>query len=252
MENENEFDQIASDLAKQYDLSLKASKKIIIETVSEVYGTEYPSVLKDDGAYLTYLDDKGEFTFSKITFSIKKKKELLVKLDKNAMKCYLQEVKKLVTFSINNKKNYLYSSYTYSNDTNDYYSLFFDKKLTKKVNHVLGVTKHNSKKKKRIYINLYSSKIVKNNIYFYEDKRYVNLVNLRELTKELSKEIYDKVKIKIWIEVRGFDFFNRKIYLYIPTKTLRVIIEFIEKKYLEVFDLYVVLIYETKGAKDDI
>ena len=240
----NEIESISKEISVKYDITHDEGFRILIETISCVYNSVNPVIIKDDGAYLTHEDEDGFMDFTKIVFSKKRSKQIVDKLQENALKCYLNKSKLTVVNSVKNKKNYLYCEYSYSTEKHDHYNLYFDKKHEKIVRHAEGVCRLSKSKKSRLYINPHSALIVSNKILYYEYKKYVNMNNIIALTKELSREIHDKIDIKIWIEIRGFDFNKKEVYLYLPHKTLSAIIDFIELKYKEIFTLSTIFIYK--------
>ena len=252
-ENTINIDEILEELSKLYSLTLDAGRKIVIDTISEEYKSLYPVILEEDGLYAVYEDKKkpNELKYVKLKYSKKKINNIIKNIHKQAIKYYLKQKRKEFTTFIQTKKSYLHAKYSYSIDNKDYYNLYYDLNHKHKVASVNAVF-INNKQKKRIYPDIKNVVYDKNTILIKEYKNYRNIKNLRDFTKDLSKEIYLKINKKIWIEVKGFNINEKKVYIHIPYKTNKGILQYINLRFKEIFDLKVDLIYKPKDNKNAI
>jgi len=248
-----DIDEILEELSKLYSLTEDISRQIVTEAISKEYDSLYPVLLEEDGLYAIYADKKNvnKLEYVKLRYSKIKIKKITKIIHDNAIKYYLKQKRREFTDFIQTKKSYLHVKYSYSMDNKDYYNVYYDMNYKHKVASVNAVF-INNKEKKRIYPDIKNIVYNKNIILIKEYGKYINIKNLKNFTKDLSKEIYLKINKKIWIEVKGFNIKEKKVYIYIPFKTNRGILEYINLRFKEIFGLKISLIYKTTKEPNNI
>lgn len=230
---------ITKELTSLYNLNEEEANKIVSESIAEAYSSDYPVLLEEDGIFAVFTTDENRIKFTKIKYSSKKSAEIIENISKKANLLYLEKQKNTLIDYLSQTRSYLYSSFLYTKKGLDYYILFYDKKHTQIVKRIKAIAVANSSKKERFYISPTSYTIDKETVIFREYKNITNIKNIKEFTKHISTEIQEKINKKIWIEVKGVNKSKKEVYIYLPNKTIKEIVEYIKKRYFEVFDIYV-------------
>lgn len=234
-----QINAIMSEMQVKYSLDASEIFTIVNSSITSVYNSELPVLIVDDGVYLVFSDEDGNLKYSKIKYSKQKLKQIVLTIDEKANTFYLKTQRDKVINFIKNKKPYVHAEYLYSENNKDYYILYFDTEHEQMISGVKAATPTQTKKKDRIFIDFTSAKIVKNFVYFMEHKKYVSKNNLLAFVKDVNTEIFKKIDKRIWIDVRNIDLFTRVAYLHLPQKTTRPVIEYIQKRVKEIFELEV-------------
>ena len=242
---QHHLDQIFEEMIVKYSLDKNELHKLLINIITEVYESEFPILLEDDGLYAVYTDreDDSQFSFSKVKYSQQKSKIIISKIQEESNLLYLKKIKVKVINFIKTKKPYLHSTYSYTEGKYDYYTLYYDLKHTRPVLNVQAKVFTTTIKKERVYIDFTSANITKATIVFLEFKNYINLANVKKFTGDISTEIKNKIGIRVWIEVRNINLKENKVYIHLPYKNKMTIIDFIKKRFYDIFGLTVELIY---------
>ncbi|MFA6195259.1 MAG: hypothetical protein WC656_01290 [Sulfurimonas sp.] len=242
---QSQLDEIVKELASMFGLDYSEAYKIILESVSEVYGSDYPVLLEEDGIYAVYNDKKQEsaLKFSKIKYSAKKSLLIISKIREKANLFYLQKQKEKVIHFIKNKKSYLHAVYSYTIDESDYYELFYDMKHERMMHAVKASMPRSANKKSRVYIDFTSARYEQGAVVFREHKTFKTLENLKSFTRDISSEVYQKIQKRVWMEVRSVNLRRKEVYVHLPYMSTLGVIEHIKSRFYEVFGLRVVLIY---------
>lgn len=245
------IDEILEELAELYSLNKDIGRQIVIEEISKEYDSLYPVLLEDDGLCAIYADKEkqNELKYVKLKYSKSKVKNIVKHIHEQAIRYYLKQKKNELINFIKTKKSYVHIKYSYSIENRDYYNVYYDLKYKHRALNINAVF-INNRDKKRIYPDIKNIKYEKNLVLIKEYENYVNMKNLKDFTKDISKEIYLKIDKRIWIEVRGFNTNKKEVYLYIPHKTNKGIIEYINLRFKEVFNLKIKLIYKPLKEKN--
>lgn len=239
---------IIKEITKLFDLDNNEAYKIILDSISEIYKSDYPVLLEDDGIYAVFNDklEKDSLKFSKIKYSAKKSLMIISKIQEKANKFYLKKQKNKVISFVKNKKAYLHAVFSYTVDNQDYYELYYDRYHKHMISNVKAMLERqsNGNKKSRAYIDFTSARYEMATVIFKEQKNYKTIENLRNFTRDISNEVLEKIQKKVWIDIRGVNLLNQDVYVHLPYMCTREIIEHIENRFDEVFGLCVVLIYE--------
>jgi len=246
VDNLEYFDDLIEEIMIKYSFEYNEVSKIIIDTISKIYRSDYPVVLEDDGLYAVYNDNES-FKYSKIKYSTKKMTLIIDGIQKASQQNYLLHQKNKIIDFIKNKKPYLHSRFSHSDNKFDYYDLYFDRGCKYVVKSIQASLRITPKKKNRVYIDTRSFKQDKNLLLCKEHLRFVNISNLRHFTKDLSSEIKEKIGKRVWIEATGYSYKRLEVYIHLPYKNTLAVIEYIKIRYKEVFGLDVVLIYRNWG-----
>lgn len=237
------IEDIIDEIQSYYSLDRGEANKIVIECISSVYMSDFPVILEEDGIYAVYKDKKNkeQLKYVKIKYSKKKSKLILQNIRKMANDIFLNLQKDRVVNFIKSKKNYLHAVFSHEYNSYDVYNLYFDKKYKYVAQRIKAIAPKQDKKKKRIYID-FTSVYYKNELVFFRElKNYKTIKHTREFTKDISREIYEITSKKIWIEVKSVDLNKSCVYIHIPYKTTRDIVNYIKERYFDVFELRAIL-----------
>ncbi|MBW6487475.1 hypothetical protein [Sulfurimonas sp.] len=238
------IEEIVSEIQAQHGLEKNDAHKIINDSIAAAYQSGYPIVLEEDGIYAVY-DDKKEadkLKFVKLKYSKQKSKAIVQDIQTRANRVFLNMQRDKIVEFLKTKKNYLHASYLYTDSQNKIYNLFYDKNFKYQVQRVKAKTPKDDKVKKRVYIDFTTAIYHKETLFFSELKEIRTLRNLKEMTKDLSREIYEKIGKKIWIEVLAVNILKNEAYLHLPYKTIGEIVEYIKKRFEEIFGVKIIFI----------
>lgn len=238
------IEEIISEIESQYALDNSAVHRIINDSISAVYQSDFPVLLEEDGVYVVYKDklNPKKIKYVKIKYSKQKSKLILQNIQKKANQVFLEAQRQLVQDFIKTKKNYLHATFSHEINNENIYNLYFDKSFKHAVRLVKAKAPKTCGIKKRIYIDFTSAHFEKGFVFFRELRNYKTLKNTREFTKDISREVYEKIQKRVWIEVKSINLEKRAIYIHLPYKTTLDIIEYIKRRFLEVFELDVALV----------
>lgn len=249
MHSNIDYTALFEELSKQYSLQTTVIENIFLESISEVYESETQPLLASDGLYISHLKKK-ELKFVKIKFSKKKKDLIHSKLIEKSLKYFLQRKGELCSqYLLNSSSSYLFSVYSYTAKSLDYYDVYYDRDYKRKVDRCMVAIKTSIQKKKRIYVanRQFDVDIKKRVVIFYEYKRYINIHNLKSYSKEIANEVFHKFGVRVWINVVSFNKSDKKLFLNIPFQATNEVIEYIKYNYFLIFKVEVNFIKRIKG-----
>lgn len=238
------IEDIINEIESHYSLENSEAYQIVINCISKVYKSDYPVLLEEDGIYAVYKDrqDNKQLNYVKIKYSKQKSKLILQNVKKAANDVFLKAQRVLVIDFIKQKKNYLHASFSYETGSYNIYNLYFDKNFKHMAQRVKAIVPKKLGKKSRVYIDFTSAYYDNEFVMFRELKNYKTLKNAKEFTRDISREVYEKTQKRVWIEVKSINLNKKAIYVHLPYKTTLDVVEYIKLRFLEVFELNVVLV----------
>jgi len=236
---------IYNELISKYSLSSELEcNRIISKAISKSYNADSEICNFEDNSVVVYFKDKETGKLKGVTknYSAKKIKIIKEQIYKFGQKEFLNKKREYVKLQIKTKKHYFYSIFSHSNGKFDYYDLYLDRKLTRQVKNILGECPISEKKRKRFYIDFRKFRYKNNNILYKESENIKVKSNFIQLIKELSREIFKKIEVKISIEYIFFQESTNTVYLYHIFKTRKEVLEYIQNKFYEVFEVNVIFL----------